>query len=350
MGQAARRLDLLLSSVGIIDLEVGVDSSASPTGSISSSQFNAEPTLGIDPLVQPHHIDIADSLAIVGSNTLTSISALSDKLTYPTSLHPTITSILKLFINLATSEPYLPLSKHNLILTPSRHSDVPHRVNLVNDPTVSPFMYSPPNPYRVQHAEEFFRSLRKSEKELIEKSLKESRAWGCPLSVLRLRKGTTMNPSFTTSASASNKDKSSQDDENESESEDEDVFIGVLQVFREESFLEIPEGPERDAAISTNLSLPAGNRDIIYSWYFILSPQYTGKGYMTSVLKELRDEWLVPILGVRVIEAQAFSDNVGSKVVHTKLGFKEIGETELKMPEDRGGMMRMERCFRWEGV
>ncbi|SCZ97653.1 BZ3500_MvSof-1268-A1-R1_Chr4-3g07338 [Microbotryum saponariae] len=292
-------------------------------------------------------------LPVEGSNTPTPPLVLSDKLTYPTSLHPSLSSILKLSINSKTSEPYLPLSKHELLLTPSRQSDVPHRVKLHNDPTVSPFMYSPPNPYLPQHADEYFRGLRKTEEEIIGQSLKEGKASGCPLSVIRMRnlRTTPTNPSSTTGESEAflgeNKN-TTNNDNHVTDSEEEDVFIGVLQVYREDSFLEIAEGPEREAAISKNMSLPTGDPTIIYTWYFLLSPQYTGKGYMTLVLKELRDEWLVPVLGARVIEAQAFSDNPGSEGVHLKLGFKETGETELRMPEDRGGMLRMERCFRWE--
>ncbi|SGY73067.1 BQ5605_C005g03256 [Microbotryum silenes-dioicae] len=239
---------------------------------------------------------MAVSLPVACSSTPTPSSVLSDKLTYPTSLHPSLSWILKLSINSKTSEPYLPLSQHELILTPSRQSDVPHRVKLLNDPTVSPFMYSPPNPYLPRHVEEYVRGLRKTEEAIIGQSLKEGKA----------------------------------------------------SVYREDSFLEIVEGPERDAAISKNLSLPTGDPTIIYTWYFLLSPECIGKGYMTLVLKELRDEWLVPVLRMRVIEVQAFSDNPGSEGVHLKLGFKGTGETELRMPEDREGMLRMEKCFRWE--
>lgn len=68
---------------------------------------------------------------------------------------------------------------------------------------------------------------------------------------------------------------------------------------------------------------------------------------MTSVLQDVLQHWLVPVLNVHEMISFAFCGNEGSRRVHLKLGFEQVGTEWIKMPVYRGGQMREEWVFRW---
>lgn len=152
------------------------------------------------------------------------------------------------------------------------------------------------------------------------------------------------------------------------EGDTEDRFVGELGVIRETGFYEIPDEGERKKAIELNQSRLAGDPSILWTWFcesyrggagsvpiahslryntVLLHESYTGKGYITSVLRHLFSAFLVPHLNVYSIISYAFVGNVGSRAVHLKVGFVEDRKEWIKMPECRGGQMREEWVFRW---
>lgn len=54
------------------------------------------------------------------------------------------------------------------------------------------------------------------------------------------------------------------------------------------------------------------------------------------------------LLNICHIRSYAFLGNHGSRAIHKKLGFVELGTDFVKMPEHRGGELREEWVFEWK--
>lgn len=68
---------------------------------------------------------------------------------------------------------------------------------------------------------------------------------------------------------------------------------------------------------------------------------------MTEALKLVRSQYLIPVLNCEHIKSAAFQGNIGSRAVHLKAGFKQMEDSEIRMPEDKGGEMMAEWNFEW---
>ncbi|KAM0747543.1 hypothetical protein T439DRAFT_328779 [Meredithblackwellia eburnea MCA 4105] len=217
-------------------------------------------------------------------------------------------------------------------------SDVNSRVTLLNDPSVSRFVFSPPNPYTLKDAIErniisvkdaqesldhWIRSFGSgdSSAKLRDGAQSTGRPKGCPFKTIRLI--------------------------HEDGSEE---FVGELEVFRESGFIEIVDKVERQAAVKANLDRQAGDDEIVWTMFFLLLPTFAGQGLITRALRTLFDTFLLPrhLLNVHHILSYAFTDNFGSRRVHEKLGFREVKKDWVEMREDRGGGMREEWVFEWK--
>lgn len=69
---------------------------------------------------------------------------------------------------------------------------------------------------------------------------------------------------------------------------------------------------------------------------------------MTSTLRHLLLNFLVPVVGVQKFVSYVFVGNEASVAVHRKLGFEQDPELhELRMPPHRGGALVQEYILRW---
>ncbi|ORY72567.1 hypothetical protein BCR35DRAFT_307571 [Leucosporidium creatinivorum] len=162
-----------------------------------------------------------------------SLPAVSPFLTLPSS-HPSLSSAGPFLLNPLTSEPYLPIPGTSLILTPSRSSDIPHRVALLTSPSVDPFVFSPPRPYTTDHATERFHTQRSDEQDIFD-AWESKGVTGLPVGTIRERR----------------------------EGETKDRFVGELGFLKETGFHEIRDEEERKKAIESNKSKPPGDPSIL---------------------------------------------------------------------------------------
>ena len=119
-------------------------------------------------------------------------------------------------------------------MTPFRLSDGPSFVNLVRDPSVDPWLFSPPKPYLLSDAEKRIAGQMKSAKKILETW--EGGVEGWPLAILRRRK--------------------------EDGSEE---FVGDLGVGREDDFLEVGDAEERERKTGENERRERGDPEILWT-------------------------------------------------------------------------------------
>ena len=142
-------------------------------------------------------------------------------------------------------EPYLsfpsdsPFSSY--VFTPSRLSDGPALVLLLNDPSVDPWLFSMPRPYLLSHAEEYAASQMASQRKLLAEW--EAGIVGWPCAVLRKR--------------------------NE---EGGDEFVGNFGVGREGRFLDVEDVEERRAKVEENVGRACGDPATVWTMGCTSSP------------------------------------------------------------------------------
>ncbi|KAI0053431.1 hypothetical protein FA95DRAFT_1552492 [Auriscalpium vulgare] len=198
-----------------------------------------------------------------------------------------------------TGEPYLrlppPLS--HIVITPPRPSDAPTAVRLFNDPLVYRWVSTPPFPYLLEHAEDWY-ALVKAETGKVWKELQEASAdgplkivAGCPVRAIRCWK-----------------------------EDGTDVFIGDCGFMRH-TFADVADLDERTRLVAENKARPPGDPNIIWSIGDYLDPAWHGKGIMTAVIGTLMSQWAIPRMAVRVVRPSVFDGNIGSVRTFEKNGF-----------------------------
>ncbi|KEF51147.1 uncharacterized protein A1O9_12761 [Exophiala aquamarina CBS 119918] len=98
-------------------------------------------------------------------------------------------------------------------------------------------------------------------------------------------------------------------------------FIGEITV-RRSGFPYIRDTEVRRKTVGVNAELPPGDPNIVWEVGFYLIPEYHGKGIMSVVLTNLRDQFLVPYMNVHRLIGTYFEHNVPSRRVFEKCGFQ----------------------------
>jgi RimJ/RimL family protein N-acetyltransferase len=286
-----------------------------------------------------------------------------------------------------------------LILTPARHSDIQARVKLISDPSVDPWLWSPMRPYTTADALERFHQLRSSEQRMFDEWAALAVAAAAAADDDDCAASGPGSP--PTSVSCSGFPLGAIRCRNDVDGTD--VLLGEMGVRREDHYVDVVDEAERQQAVERNLARPIGDPEILWTWFctsppqrmlflallsllslplfavarststvaplrethaepvlsiflrllpsprhaVVLGPEAAGKGLMTSLLRDVVHQWLVPVLNVHEMVSFAFCGNAGSRRVHLKVGFEQVGTEWIRMPEHRGGQMREEWVFRW---
>ncbi|KAL1969994.1 hypothetical protein VTN77DRAFT_6399 [Rasamsonia byssochlamydoides] len=239
--------------------------------------------------------------------------------------------------------------------TDDADSDESIIVSAMNDPRVYPFLESPPFPYKREHAVDYIRRVDEEcrrilssislaeiqsqvegerrerpdqdESEDEDQTQKSHFADGCPFRCIR-----EVVPS-----------KDAKDTK--------EVLIGDIALVRYH-FYEIPpdRSDEKAQAQARNASLPPGHPELIWGIGFWLHPTHHGNGIMTSVLRTIIHDWVIPHMNVSVLKAAAFVGNERSVGVFRKNGFEVEGTVEkgsALLSEARGGGRKDILVLRW---
>ncbi|THH10212.1 hypothetical protein EW146_g8443 [Bondarzewia mesenterica] len=201
-----------------------------------------------------------------------------------------------------TGQPYLrlPAPHTHIILTPTRLADIPFVVEILNDPRVYKWLYTPPWPYLPEHANGWIGAT-KSEadavwKELVDTSVEDPDAppkivGACPVRAIR-----------------------------EQKEDGTEIFLGDCG-FNLYKFEEILDESARAQSVEENSAREIGDPKIIWQIGDYLKPSHHGQGIMSAVIATLMREWMVPRMGVRQVRPSIHDGNRGSMRVFEKNGF-----------------------------
>jgi len=227
-------------------------------------------------------------------------------------LHP-------LQINPDTKEVFLrlPAPHENIIITPPRLDDAHMVVEYLNDPRIYTKLENPPYPYLPEHAE-WWLNLVKKESDSLLKDLHDAGdnnqapifSKGCPVRSLR-----------------------------EIKEDGSDLFIGDIGIDRAKRFSYLRDTESEAQKDKHNMSLPAGDPEIIWDIGDYLAPSHHGKGIMSAALGTLLREWAIPRMNANTVHGIAFKDNVASVRVFEKNGFKMFDTVEdcVELSPSKGG-------------
>ncbi|KAH0578991.1 hypothetical protein J132_00876 [Termitomyces sp. J132] len=238
--------------------------------------------------------------------------------------------IYPLEVNPKTGEPFLRLRNHqNIILTPPRPEDALSYLPNMNDPHIYKWLGSPPFPFLPEHAEGMYEKFKvvweccQSELEAARESQELVLVGNSPVRAIR-----------------------------EVREDDSDIFLGDISITRAKDgkLLAPPDDADDEEKtgkyMETNMSLPVGNPNIIWSVGYYLIPSYHGRGIMTDALQTLLWDWAVPRMGVRHIITSAFEGNEGSFRVFQKNGLKQ--KRFIKNYMQRNGQWRNLNVVEWK--
>ncbi|KAL8280205.1 hypothetical protein RQP46_007319 [Phenoliferia psychrophenolica] len=238
----------------------------------------------------------------------------------PTVYHSTITDHTNLLFTPASS-PFLPIrpsrsSAHSPYqLTPLLAADLPHLVATLNDASVWPNFVGSPYPYQDSDARKWLALKEKETREIMAKFQKgEWDVEGCPVATIR-----------ETATGA---------------------WAGAIGVDRW-GYPNL-EGEERRAAKAANDARALGDPDLVWTVGYYLSPNSSSKGLMTSTLRTLIVDYLIPVLHIRNLRSSALTHNPASRRVQEKCGFREIGKFNRVMDQGRGGGVVEEWLMEWK--
>ncbi|KAI0686015.1 hypothetical protein BC835DRAFT_477629 [Cytidiella melzeri] len=209
-------------------------------------------------------------------------------------LHP-------LQIHLRTGEPFLrlPSPHENIIITPPRLEDTPSVVGALSDPRVYKTLSGPPFPYTEDHAVSWLSEVKEQSDELL-KELQQAEEEGvqglkvvdgCPVRTLR-----------------------------EVREDGTELFLGDIGCARC-AYPDVVDAEEMARLAAGNNQLPAGDKDIVWCIGDYLVASHHGRGIMSAALRTLVDCWMVPRMNARLIRAELFLGNQGSRRVFEKNGF-----------------------------
>ncbi|KAI5476252.1 acetyltransferase, GNAT family [Pseudohyphozyma bogoriensis] len=242
---------------------------------------------------------------------------MSPTVTVPSpSLRELISSTSPLLFS-PSHEPYLPIASHpGFILTPARLPDVKPFVEGMNSPSVSQWLYGPPNPVTEDWAA-------KRVQDDVDRAQKVLDEWELgvmepPIRTIRFRKDG-----------------------------EPDVYVGDIFFRRDDHLPGIKDEAERAAAVKLNMERKRGDKDVVWTQGFFLLSEYGGKGLMSAVLDTLINGFVVPVMNGAHISSGAFAGNEGSRRVHLKAGFVPVESIWLMTRADRGGYLRESWEFEW---
>ncbi|XP_006462275.1 hypothetical protein AGABI2DRAFT_71320 [Agaricus bisporus var. bisporus H97] len=197
-------------------------------------------------------------------------------------------------VNPQTGEPFLRLQKHpNIILTPPRDNDVSNLLPPLNDERVHIWLANVPFPYTSELAQNWINRIKPNcdhgVKELIDK---ERILTQCPVRFLR-----------------------------EIQEDGSELFVGDIGFLRC-SEVTLLEDPKHDN--ETNMKLPIGDPDIVWTIGDFVVASHHGRGIMTDAIDTIINKIGKPLLGARHIMAVTYTENEGSKKVFLKNGFAVV--------------------------
>ncbi|KAL4243253.1 hypothetical protein ABKN59_011361 [Abortiporus biennis] len=178
----------------------------------------------------------------------------------------------------------LPDPCSNIIIASPHDSDVQPMVTILNNPTVYKWLDSAVHPFTESLALQRIERARKSSHSLMEnlRHLDRHFVGGCPVNCIR-----------------------------EILSDGTQVYIGDITVKRSK-FTHILDKSERDALTAENEAKEAGDPTIVWAIAFYLASSHHGRGIMSTAVRVLLREWLIPKMNVHVIRTEVFLGNLGS--------------------------------------
>ncbi|CAE6378706.1 unnamed protein product [Rhizoctonia solani] len=221
--------------------------------------------------------------------------------------------------NSKTNEPFiaLPAPYSSIRLTPPRLDDADEILPIMNNPEVIMNFATPPYPYLREHCDGWLQDrVRDYETAMVHMSNVDSDLGF--LDSLPLRHIREIGPDGT------------------------ETFLGDIGLIREYAFCEIKDQEARAARVNTNMNLPPGDPDIVWTFGDYLRPTHHGRGIMTAVIKTVIDLWAVPHMNAHKFYAAAFPENVGSQKVFLKNGFEIVEQVigAVQFPESKGGHIK----------
>lgn len=222
-----------------------------------------------------------------------------------------------------TGEPFitLPAPHSNIRLTPPRFEDAEEIMPIMNNLDVCINFAGPPFPYLREHCDAWLRD-RVSDYEKAMVDITKVHGDVGYLDIFPLGHIREVAPDGT------------------------ETFVGDIELMRKRAFPEIQDVEAQAARVSTNLNLPPGDPDIVWTIGDYLRPSHHKRGIMTAVVKTLIELWAVPHMGARKFYAAAFPHNVPSHKVFLRNGFQFAGTVigVVQFPESKGGRL-MDTCY-----
>ncbi|KAH7334555.1 GNAT domain-containing protein [Rhizoctonia solani] len=221
--------------------------------------------------------------------------------------------------NSHTNEPFiaLPAPYSNIRLTPPRLEDADEILVIMNDPEVAINFATPPYPYLREHCDGWLGDkIREYQAAMVHLTNVDGNVGF--LDLLPLRHIREVEPDGT------------------------ETFLGDIGLIRENGFLDIRDAEARVAKVNMNLTLPAGDPNIVWTFGDYLRPTHHGRGIMTAVIKAVIDLWATPHMNAYKFLAATFPENVGSQKVFLKNGFQIIDRVvgAVQFPESKGGHIK----------
>ncbi|CAE6435857.1 unnamed protein product [Rhizoctonia solani] len=221
--------------------------------------------------------------------------------------------------NSQTNEPFiaLPTPHSNIRLTPPRVEDADEILVIMNNSEVVMNFASPPYPYLREHCDGWLGDkIREYQAAMVHiANVDDSVEF---LDLLPLRHIREVAPDGT------------------------ETFLGDIGLIRENGFLDIRDAEVRAAKVNTNITLPPGDPNIIWTFGDYLRPTHHGRGIMTAVVKTVIDLWAIPHMNAYKFWATTFPENVGSQKVFLKNGFQIVDRVvgAVRFPESKGGHVK----------
>ncbi|KAF8516744.1 GNAT domain-containing protein [Hysterangium stoloniferum] len=233
--------------------------------------------------------------------------------------------LLPLLLNEKTNEPYLrlPFPHSNIIITPPRQTDADRSVELLNDRQIIDWLEGPPYPYHIDHARQWIEVTdNRAQKVLDELKTKPVGEFvgGCPVRCLR-----------------------------EVKHDGEEVFLGDCGIV-EWGYNDVDDIEERKRLTKENLERPPGHPDKEWVFGDYLATSHHNRGIMSLVVKTLMEQWVVPRMGAKKINAAILKGNIGSVRVFEKIGFyaeKTIENYKVRSESKGGGIIGLQ-ILRWQ--
>lgn len=223
-----------------------------------------------------------------------------------------------------TGEPFLRLLPHdNIFLGLPRFENADAIVEILNEPTVYPYVGSP-YPHTVEAANSYTKLIR----QITDEIWSEIKTFGtdsghifggCPVRSIC-----------------------------EARPNGEKIYIGDFGIGRWKA-PEIRDPKLREEVIRENQEKVIGDPSIIWSMGYYLKPSHHGQGIMSAIFKTVLERWAIPHMHVRHVRCTTRVDNPQSQRVLEKMGFVNLGDVQevSQKPESKGGEKVALRLWEW---